>query len=78
MNYYADYKDGRLIALGIGAGSTPISKEEYDALLSELLEKISLAARLADGQISESALPPAWREEILSRAEEIRSSRGEE
>ena len=71
MRYYAQYsEDNRLIAIGIGYGSTEITESEYNAILSEIREKAALVDKLYRGEITIADVPEAWREEIQRRVDE--------
>ena len=70
MRYYAQYVDNKLIAIGTGAGGTEITKEEYDALLSEIKERASLVDKLHSGEITIDDVKSEWREEIQRRVNE--------
>ena len=71
MRYYAQYNDsGKLLAIGTGNGGTEITEAEYNALLSEIREKVDLVNRLYSGEITIDEVPSDWREEIQRRVEE--------
>lgn len=71
MNYYAQYNDsGKLLAIGTGPGGIEITKEEYDALLSEIKERASLADALYSGEITIDSIKEEWQEEIQRRVNE--------
>ena len=70
MRYYAQYVDNKLIAIGTGAGGTEITKEEYDALLSEIKERASLVDALYSGEITIDSVKEEWQEEIQRRVNE--------
>lgn len=72
MRYYKmTDADGKLTAIGTGAGGTEITAEEYDELSAEIAEKAALVAALAAGEITETDIREDWREEIVRRAGEI-------
>lgn len=71
MRYYAQYNDnGKLLAIGAGPGGTEITEAEYNALLSEIREKVDLANKLYNGEITIDAVPVDWQEEIQRRVDE--------
>lgn len=74
MRYYAQYNDsGKLLAIGTGYGGTEIAEAEYNALLSEIREKVALVDKLYSGEITIDAVPAAWQEEIQRRVDERRA-----
>lgn len=69
MRYYKmTGTDGKLTAIGTGAGGTEITRTEYAALSAEITEKAALVASLAAGEITEADIRDDWREEIVRRA----------
>ena len=71
MRYYAQYNEAnKLIAIGTGTGGTEITKEEYDALLSEIKERASLVDALYSGEITIDSVKEEWQEEIQKRVNE--------
>ena len=70
MRYYARYQDNKLIGIGTGPGGTEITKEEYDALLSEIKERASLVDALYSGEITIDSVKEEWQEEIQRRVNE--------
>ena len=79
MRYYAQYsEDSKLLAIGIGSGGTEITESEYNALLSEILEKADLVNKLYSGEITIDEIPADWREEIQRRVNERIAANGEE
>lgn len=73
MIYYAQYsEDSKLIAIGtgLGLGGTEITEAEYNALLSEIREKVDLVNRLYSGEITIDEVPADWQEEIQRRVDE--------
>lgn len=71
MRYYAQYNDdGKLIAIGTGAGGTEITESEYNTLLSEIREKAALVDKLYSGEITIDDVPSEWQEEIRRRVDE--------
>lgn len=65
--------DGNLTAIGTGSGGTEITAEEYAALDDEITEKASLVAALTAGEITETDIREDWREEIVRRADTLKS-----
>ena len=77
MRYYAQYNDnGKLIAIGTGAGGVEITESEYNALLSEIREKVDLVNKLYSGEITIDAVPTEWQEEIQRRVDERIAAEG--
>ena len=71
MRYYKKIdSDGKLTAIGTGAGGTEITAEEYTVLAGEIAEKAKLVAALIAGEIAEADIREDWREEIVRRAED--------
>lgn len=71
MKYYAQYNEsGNIIAIGTGIGGTEITEAEYNALLSEILEKSALVDKLYSGEITIADVPADWRAEIQRRVDE--------
>ncbi len=74
MRYYKmTDADGNLTAIGTGSGGVEITEEEYAALAKEIEQKTALVAALADGRISTEDIREDWREEIVRRAEALKS-----
>lgn len=72
MRYYKmTDADGKLTAIGTGAGGTEITAEEYAELSAEITHKANLVASLAAGEIREAEIREDWREEIVRRAEAL-------
>ena len=72
MRYYKmTDADGKLTAIGTGAGGTEITAEEYTVLAGEIAEKAALVAALIAGEIAEADIREDWREEILRRAQAL-------
>ena len=77
MRYYAQYNDnGKLIAIGTGLGGTEITETEYNALLSEIREKVDLVNKLYNDEITIDAVPAEWQEEIQRRVDERIAAEG--
>lgn len=71
MRYYAQYDNqNNLIAIGTGSGGTEVTEEEYNNLLAEIHEKVSLVNKLYNGEITIDEVPEEWREEIQRRVNE--------
>ena len=78
MRYYAQYNDsGKLLAIGTGPGGTEITESEYNALLSEIREKVALVGKLYSGEITIEDVPTDWQEEIQRRVNERIAAEGE-
>ena len=74
MRYYKmTDAEGNLTAIGTGSGGTEITAEEYAALDDEITEKASLVAALTAGEITETDIREDWREEIVRRADALKS-----
>ena len=77
MRYYAQYNDsGALLAIGTGSGGTEIAEAEYNAMLSEIREKVDLVNKLYSGEITIDAVPADWQEEIQRRVDERIAAEG--
>ena len=77
MRYYAQYNEsGKLTAIGTGAGGVEITKEEYDRLLTEIIDKAELVDKLYSGEITLADVPEAWQEEIQRRVDERIAQQG--
>lgn len=77
MRYFAQYTDGKLLAIGTGLGGTEITESEYNRLLSEIREKAALVDKLYSGEITIDAVPSDWQEEIQRRVDERIAADGE-
>lgn len=72
MRYYKmTDADGKLTAIGTGAGGTEITAEEYTVLSEEIAQKAKLVAALIAGEIAEIDIREDWREEIVRRAQAL-------
>lgn len=69
MKYYAQYDNGKLIAIGTDCGGTEISEKEYNNLLSEIHSKATLTEQLYSGDIDIEDVPEEWRAEIQERVD---------
>lgn len=77
MRFYAQYnEENKLVAIGTGAGGVEITKEEYDRLLTEIIDKAELVDRLYMGEITIADVPEAWQEEIQRRVDERIAQQG--
>ena len=77
MRFYAQYNEsGKLTAIGTGAGGVEITKEEYDRLLTEIIDKAELVDRLYMGEITLADVPEEWQEEIQRRVDERIAQQG--
>ena len=70
MRYYSRYaENGTLEAIGIGAGGTEITQEQYETLLAKITEKNGLIDKLYRGEITQADVPEDWRAEIVAAVE---------
>ena len=77
MRYYARYaENGTLEAIGIGAGGTEITQEQYETLLAKITEKNGLIDKLYRGEITQADVPEDWRAEIVATVEKIIEEQG--
>lgn len=68
MRYYAQYDNqNNLLAIGTGPGGTEITESEYNNLLAEIREKVSLVNQLYNNEITIDDVPEEWKEEIQRR-----------
>ena len=75
MRYYKmTDADGKLTAVGTGAGGVEITAEEYAELSAEIRQKAALVAALVAGEIAETDIREDWREEIVRRAAAVSAS----
>ena len=78
MRFFAQYNNsGKLLAIGTGYGGEEITEAEYNALLSEIREKVDLVNRLYSGEITIDNIPSDWQEEIQRRVDERIAAEGE-
>lgn len=77
MRYYKQTANNCIIAIGTGPGGTEITEAEYNALLSEIREKASLADKLYSGEINIDDVPTEWQEEIQRRVDNRVAAEGE-
>ena len=77
MRHYALYDNkNNLVAIGTGYGSTEITDEEYNRLLTEIREKADYVNKLYSGEITIEDVPTEWREEIQRRVDERIAAEG--
>ena len=77
MRYFSLHNgDHKLVGIGTGIGGNEITKEEYDALLSEIRDKADFANKLYNGEITIDAVPVDWQEEIQRRVDERIAAEG--
>ena len=77
MRYYAQYNENdTIVAIGTGAGGTEITEAEYNALLSEIREKVDLVEKLYNGEITIDDVQTEWQEEIQRRVDERIAAEG--
>lgn len=71
MEKYYVIRDGESIVLGCGVslGGEEITKEEYNALLTEVRAKTALVNNLYAGNITIDDVPSEWQEEIQRRVD---------
>ena len=71
MKKYYIVRNGDSIALGCGdsLGGEEITKEEYDALLTEIRVKAVLVDKLYSGEITIEDVATEWQEEIQRRVD---------
>ena len=72
MKKYYIVRNGDSIALGCGdsLGGEEITKEEYDALLTEIRVKSVLVDKLYSGEITIEDVAVEWQEEIQRRVDD--------
>ena len=76
MRYYAQYSNGKLLAIGTGPGGTEVTEAEYNAMLSEIREKADLVDRMYSGEITIEDVPTEWQDEIQRRVNERIAAEG--
>ena len=76
MRYYKILKNDILFSIGTGYGGTEIAEAEYNALLSEIREKVDLVNKLYNGEITIEDVPTDWQEEIQRRVDERIAAEG--
>ena len=71
MTRYYKQTDGMyILAVGVGAGGTEITKAEYNTLLAEIRAKAQLVDDVYNGVKSLDDVPAEWRDEIQRRVTE--------
>lgn len=77
MRYFVKSDDNGIFkAVGIGNGGVEITKEEYDALITEIREKAALVDKLYGGEITIEEVPADWQKEIQRRVDERIAAEG--
>ena len=78
MTRYYKQTDGMyILAVGVGAGGTEITKAEYNALLAEIREKAQLVDDVYNGVKTLDDVPAEWRDEIQRRVTERQEAEAE-
>ena len=71
MTRYYKQTDGMyILAVGVGAGGTEITKAEYNTLLAEIRAKARLVDDVYNGVKTLDDVPAEWRDEIQRRVTE--------
>ena len=71
MTRYYKQTDGMyILAVGVGAGGTEITKAEYNTLLAEIRAKAQLVDDVYNGVKTLDDVPVEWRDEIQQRVTE--------
>ena len=71
MTRYYKQTDGMyILAVGVGAGGTEITKAEYNTLLAEIRAKAQLVDDVYNGVKTLDDVPAEWRDEIQRRVTE--------
>ena len=71
MTRYYKQTDGMyILAVGVGAGGTEITKAEYNTLLAEIRTKAQLVDDVYNGVKTLDDVPAEWRDEIQRRVTE--------
>lgn len=76
MRYYKNTIDGCVVAVGTGNVGEEITEAEYNAMLSEIREKVYLVDKLYNGEITIDDVPAEWKEEIQRSVDERIASEG--
>lgn len=66
-------EDGALTAIGTGLGGVEITEAEYNALLSEIREKVAYVEKLYSGEITIDDVPEAWREDVQREVDALKA-----
>lgn len=81
MKFFSVYEDRELKEVGKLYGDFvtdfEITESEYNALLSEIREKVALVGKLYSGEITIAEVPTDWQEEIRRRVDERIAAEGE-
>lgn len=71
MRHYKQISNGVLVAIDTGFGGIEITKDEYDALLTEIRAKAQLTNKLYKNEITIADVPAEWQEEIQERVNQM-------
>ena len=75
MRYFKQIDDtGKLIAIGTGPGGVDITEAEYNAMLSEIREKVAYVEKLYSGEITIDDVPEAWREDVQREVDALKAA----
>ena len=78
MTRYYKQTDGMyILAVGVGAGGTEITKAEYNTLLAEIRAKAQLVDDVYNGVKTLDDVPAEWRDEIQRRVTERQEAEAE-
>ena len=78
MTRYYKQTDGMyILAVGVGAGGTEITKAEYNTLLAEIRAKAQLVDDVYNGAKTLDDVPAEWRDEIQRRVTERQEAEAE-
>lgn len=78
MKYYATYDNlGNLLGIETGNGQIEITKEEYEKLFANILERAQLVEQVYNGIITINDVPEKWREEIQRRVDKKKEQEDE-
>ena len=78
MTRYYKQTDGMyILAVGVGAGGTEITKAEYNTLLAEIRAKARLVDDVYNGVKTLDDVPAEWRDEIQRRVTERQEAEAE-
>ena len=70
IRYYKQTDGMYILAVGVGAGGTEITKAEYNTLLAEIRAKAQLVDDVYNGVKTLDDVPAEWRDEIQRRVTE--------
>ena len=68
--YYKQTDNMYILAVGVGAGGTEITKAEYNILLAEIRAKAQFVDDVYNGVKTLDDVPAEWRDEIQRRVTE--------